>query len=183
MALRRKHIRNLVESLLGEQNIHSAPVDVEQLASASGVIVRYQPAEDRLCGFLLRDPAQQKVIIGVNKNHPENRQRFTIGHELGHFLLHESSKFHVDYKFRLKLNSDEVQKEANVEEKEANLFAAELLMPARFIKRDLDRVNPPDLFEAIDIFEDEKLQHLAKHYQVSVQALTFRLAYLNYIRL
>lgn len=183
MALRRKHIRSLVESLLREQSIHSAPVDVEKLASASGIVVRYEPAEDSLCGFLLRDPIQQKVIIGVNKNHPENRQRFTIGHELGHFLLHESGKFHVDYKFRLKISEDETQREVSTEEKEANLFAAELLMPAKFIKRDLDKINSPDLFEALDIFEDEKLQNLAKHYQVSVQALTFRLAYLNYIRL
>lgn len=183
MALRRKYIRSLVESLLRKQNIHSAPVDVEKLALASGVIVRYEPAEDSLCGFLLRDPTQQKVIIGVNKNHPDNRKRFTIGHELGHFLLHESAKFHVDYKFRLKISDDEFQKGDSTEEKEANLFAAELLMPASFIKQDLEQINRPDLFEALDIFEDEKLQSLAKHYQVSVQALTFRLAYLNYIRL
>lgn len=183
MAIRRKYIRALVEQFLQEQSVKSAPVNVEQIAIALGVAVQYEPAEDALCGFLLRDYPHQKVVIGVNKNHPLNRRRFTIAHELGHFLLHVGGKFHVDYKFRLKLSDEEVHTGTSIEEKEANLFAAELLMPARFIKQDLAKIDALDFFEALDLFEDEKLLNLAKHYQVSVQALTFRLAYLNYIRL
>lgn len=183
MAIRRKYIRSTVEQLLTDHNIYSAPVNVEQIASACGAVIRYEPAEDNLCGFLLRDHTQKKIIIGINKSHPENRQRFTIGHELGHLLLHEGNKFHVDYKFRLKLDNDKAPKETSEEEKEANLFAAELLMPASFIKQDLGKPITPDIFEALDLLEDEKLQNLARHYKVSAQALTFRLANLNYIQL
>jgi len=65
----------------------------------------------------------------------------------------------------------------DVEEKEANLFAAELLMPASFIEQDLANL------ETLDLLDDEGLKILADKYKVSTTALTFRLAYLKYIEL
>jgi Zn-dependent peptidase ImmA (M78 family) len=61
------------------------------------------------------------------------------------------------------------------DEREANLFAAELLMPAKFLREDLEGVE-------LDLLGDSKfLTDLAKKYSVSLQALTFRLTYLRYI--
>jgi Zn-dependent peptidase ImmA (M78 family) len=64
------------------------------------------------------------------------------------------------------------------DEREANFFAAELLMPEEFLVRDLKGTD-------LDMLEDENefLWKLAKKYQVSAQALTFRLANLRYISL
>lgn len=177
MAVRRKHIRNLVEQLLEKHGIEKAPVDVKELALLLGAFVQYEPTEDNLSGFLLRDFEHYRVLIGVNQNHHSRRQRFTIAHELGHLLLHEGEKFHVDRRYAVKLRDENASKGVSEEEKEANLFAAELLMPACFIKKDLAQ------FDALDLFDDEKIESLAKVYEVSTQALTFRLAYLNYIQL
>jgi Zn-dependent peptidase ImmA (M78 family) len=63
------------------------------------------------------------------------------------------------------------------EEREANLFAAELLMPAALLKEELRGKN----FDLLG--NDDFLERLAKKYKVSVQALTFRLANLGYITL
>ncbi|USK87293.1 ImmA/IrrE family metallo-endopeptidase [Peribacillus asahii] len=41
------------------------------------------------------------MCISVNKNHSRQRQRFTIAHELGHFLLHKGTAIHVDRNFRV----------------------------------------------------------------------------------
>jgi Zn-dependent peptidase ImmA (M78 family) len=60
------------------------------------------------------------------------------------------------------------------EEKEANLFAAELLMPAKFIERDILEIG------TFDIFNESGIEDLAARYGVSIQAMTFRLAYLGY---
>jgi Zn-dependent peptidase ImmA (M78 family) len=180
MAVRRKHIRTLVERLLSNQGIQSSPVEVENLARALGVEVRYEPTDDSLSGFLLRDIKHHQAVIGVNSKHPENRQRFTIAHELGHFLLHEGERVHVDradYGFQVKLRNNNSGKGTDIEEKEANLFAAELLMPASFIEQDLANV------ETLDLLDDEGLKILADKYKVSTTALTFRLAYLKYIEL
>ena len=77
--------------------------------------------------------------------------------------------------FRVNLRSPESARGEDNDEKEANLFAAELLMPAIFLEQDLQG-------EDLDLLGDsEFLEKLAKKYKVSIQALTFRLAYLGYI--
>jgi Zn-dependent peptidase ImmA (M78 family) len=60
------------------------------------------------------------------------------------------------------------------EEIEANRFAAELLMPKDLLEADLDK------FE-IDIEDAETIQHMARRYGVSEQAMTLRIV--NLIRL
>ncbi len=61
---------------------------------------------------------------------------------------------------------------------EANAFAAELLMPVSFLKRDLEEGD-----DAVDLSDDDALKSLAAKYRVSVTAMTFRLANLRYLRL
>ncbi len=78
---------------------------------------------------------------------------------------------------RVNLRNSESARGEDNDEKEANLFAAELLMPAIFLREELDG-------KELDLLGDGNfLDRLAKKYKVSVQALTFRLAYLNYITL
>lgn len=174
--VRRKHIRTLVERLLAEHHIRSAPVGVADLAKSMGVEVQETPAEDDLSGFLYRDRNSNSAIIGVNADHHPNRRNFTAAHELGHYLLHDFDDVHVDRDFKVWLRSEASSQGTDIEEKEANLFAAELLMPARFLKQDVEEIG------TIDIMDEEVLQELAAKYGVSTQAMTFRLAYLGYIQ-
>jgi len=176
MAVRRKHIGWLVDNLLSEHNVRSAPVPVADIAKALGVQVQYQAAEDDLSGFLYRDRNRQLAIIGVNAEHHPNRRNFTAAHELGHFLLHEFDDVHVDRRFKVWLRNETSSQGTDDEEKEANLFAAELLMPARFLECDVEEIGT---FDALD---ERVLETLAEQYGVSTQAMTFRLAYLGYIR-
>jgi Zn-dependent peptidase ImmA (M78 family) len=179
MAVRRKIIRAQAEQVLQQLRIKTAPVEVKQIAEALGAEVQEKPTDDKLSGFLFRDATGRRAIIGVNSLHPASRQRFTIAHEIGHLLLHKGEPIHVD---RLdtgytidRRNSDSSKGEQEVEI-EANLFAAELLMPKKFIDADLAK------HERLDLFDETVLQKLAMKYKVSLQALTYRLAYLGYIR-
>ncbi len=180
MGVRRKYISTTVEELLNQNNIKVPPIVVEELASALGVTIQYKPADDKLSGFLIRDLKNHRAVIGVNSSHPQNRKRFTIAHEIGHFLLHESEKVYMDginNIFRVQHRNQDSSKGSSVEEKEANLFAAELLMPKKFLAKDLDNCS------TLNLLDEEELKKLADSYQVSTQALTFRLAYLGYILL
>jgi Zn-dependent peptidase ImmA (M78 family) len=182
MAVRRKHIRLTVEQLLLKQRIRTAPVNVERIAEQLGVEVVLLPTDEDLSGYLLRDLEKRKAIIGVNSSHHKNRQRFTIAHELAHLLLHDGERVHIDREHRgyqIDLRSEESSKGTNENEIEANLFAAELLMPVRFLEADLRKLGPVDL---LDLNEAE-LSSLAAKYEVSPQALTFRLANLGYVQL
>lgn len=180
MAMRRKHVRAVAEALLEKQGIEDAPVPVADMAGSLGIEVRMEKVDDDLSGFLFRDMDARTAIIGVNSAHSENRVRFTIAHELGHFLLHEGETVHFDGKrpgLTLNLRGVEASMGTDDNEREANLFAAELLMPVKFLERDL-RDDISDL-----MMDEDTLSNLAKKYQVSVQALTFRLANLRYIEL
>jgi Zn-dependent peptidase ImmA (M78 family) len=172
--VRRRHIRLLVNRLLNDHQIRFAPVPVAVLAKALGAEVQYQPAEDDLSGFLYCDRQRKTAIIGVNSGHHPNRQNFTAAHELGHFLLHDFDTVHVDRQFKVWLRSETSSQGTDPEEKEANLFAAELLMPAKFLEKDIEEVG------TFDLFNEAIIQDLAARYGVSPQAMTFRLAYLGY---
>ena len=174
--VRRKHIRLLVQRLIAEHHIQSTPVDVTGVANALGVGVQESPAEDDLSGFLYRDRKHNSAVIGVNADHHPNRRNFTAAHELGHFLLHNFDDLHVDRDFKVWLRSDASSQGTDIEEREANLFAAELLMPADFLERDIDEIG------AFDLLDEKVLKELAHKYGVSTQAMTFRLAYLGYVK-
>jgi Zn-dependent peptidase ImmA (M78 family) len=171
-------IRAFVERLLKQHQLSGAPVNVEQIARALGAEVQYEPTDDELSGFLFRDTLAKRAIIGVNANHHPNRQRFSIAHEIGHLLLHEGERIHIDRigrGYHLNWRDAESGAGTNEKEMEANLFAAELLMPKKFLDADLAKLG------GLDLFEDEVLGDLAKKYEVSVQAMTHRLTNLEYI--
>ena len=176
MSVRRKMVRELSTELLAQHNIVSAPVDVEKLAHALHVDVHKDRVAGDISGYLFRDHEKTSAIIGVNSRQHPNRQRFTIAHELGHFLLHANDKVHVDRGFEVRLRSDESSKGTDIDEKEANLFAAELLMPLAFVEKDMADI------QTVDLMEETTIKSLAKKYQVSTHAFAFRLAYLGYVQ-
>lgn len=177
MAIRRNHIRQLVESILDEMECNEPPIDVGAVAEHLGAAIEEAPAKKTLSGFLLRGAKPNQVVIGVNERHSRQRKRFTVGHETGHLLLHGAREFHVDEGFRVQRRDQMSGEGADETEIEANLFAAELLMPQRFLAADLDEE------ESLDLVNDSVIEELAKRYDVSVQAMTFRLANLGYIDL
>ena len=160
-------LRPFVDRMLSECSIRGAPVPVERIARHLRAEIRYSPFDGQLAGMLIRRE-DRPAVIGVNSAHHLNRQRFTIAHECGHLLLHGGKIVHIDRTFRVNVNRrDEHSGQAvDPDEIEANRFAAELLMPHDMI---LD-----DIIE-FDIEEDEGLEALAAKYQVSVQALTYRI--------
>jgi Zn-dependent peptidase ImmA (M78 family) len=162
-------IQEQVQKILKDNKIQRPPVPLEKIAESYGIEIRYEPAEEELSGALIRK-GRNKVVIGVNSFHHPNRQRFTIAHEIAHFLLHEGIKVHVDQDFRVNLRDEQSSKAVSWEEIEANGFAAELLMPTAFITRDTQRFQT---------FDEQTKQRLANRYRVSKHAMGLRLANLG----
>lgn len=180
MGIRRKAIQQQVEKLLKMNKVTSPPVPIEKIAKTLGLDIRMAPDHEGLSGFLVTDPDNARTIIGVNKGHHPNRRRFTIAHEIGHHVLHENESVHVDETgiFKVALRSAESSSGMDPTEIEANTFAAELLMPEQLLEQDIE-----ECASSIDLGDDSFIQALAKRYEVSVSAMTFRLANLGYIRL
>ena len=174
MAIRRRRIESLVRDLLTTHKVSAGPVPVERIAKAHGARIYYQSLEDDVSGFLYRDRAN--AVIGVNTHHAPVRQNFTAAHELGHLLLHDQEQLHVDHGFRIRLRDDVSSQGTDEAEREANLFAASLLMPREFLEADLASE------EYVDLLDDGLLYDLARKYGVSTQALVNRLKNLGYIQ-
>jgi Zn-dependent peptidase ImmA (M78 family) len=165
-----RRIREEVDRLLRKNRIVRPPVPVEKIAENEGLEVRHAPLHGELSGALIRGDGE--VYIGVNSLDSGNRQRFTIAHELAHYVLHRGIKIHVDENFRVNWRDGESSKAVNPEEMEANRFAAELLMPTHFLVRDIEELRSVD---------HQSLDSLAKRYRVSVQAMRIRVGNFGFI--
>lgn len=140
-----------------------APVDVEGLTKALGIDLHYAYLDPAISGQIER--CGDRYRITVNANDAKTRQRFTIAHELGHFVYHRpviGDGVDDDRAYR----STEIGKYHNTnigphEESEANRFAAFLLMPEDIVRR----------------LRDENLDAdtMARRLGVSRQAMNIRL--------
>jgi Zn-dependent peptidase ImmA (M78 family)/DNA-binding XRE family transcriptional regulator len=129
----------LARAQLLEPKVVQRPIDITRLANLCGVhVIPRDFPEDNISGLLI--VLANGPVIGVHRWQNEGRQRFTVAHELGHHLLNHHDRFHVDlaspssgegegplYDWRL--------------EREANDFAANLLMPASLV-RDAFQLTP-----------------------------------------
>ncbi len=175
MAVRRQHIRRLASQLVQQHGVDVPPVPVRKIAAAAGVRVVSAAAETGVSGFLLRRPQAEGLVIGVNSGDGASRQRFTIAHELGHFFLHAGEELHVDRTATIYHRSPRSSEGVDEGEIEANLFAAELLMPQEFIEKDLASRG------YVDLADEKQVWRLAKRYGVSTQAMSIRLTYLGWL--
>lgn len=126
---------------------------VKALAERLGMSVWLVDLPEGVAAVLVKSRAMDKsdhFRILVNKNDTAERQRFSIAHEIGHFVLHrndpdfcvlEEEEFSADIvplfagkanSFRDSLSSYGVSRL----EKEANRFASLLLLPTNLLRRD-----------------------------------------------
>ena len=103
----------------------SVPVDVKRLAAAANakIKVAYDLADDESGQTT---PFKDKHIIFVNGNHKEERQRFTVLHEIAHIVLGLPSQHHGST-----LKTEMLLRYARRPEEEVlcDVFAAECLLP------------------------------------------------------
>jgi Zn-dependent peptidase ImmA (M78 family)/DNA-binding XRE family transcriptional regulator len=117
--------------LLEKANVNAPPIDVLSLCAKCGVLVLKRSFREALSGFVFA--YEDGAVIGINDDQLKTRQRFTMAHELGHYLLrhHERSdyggRFHIDLAEGTPPGFDWRAERA------ANEFAADLLMPRRLM--------------------------------------------------
>lgn len=166
-----KRIEAITVDVLNDLNLMSAPIDVEKLARKLGISIEHQDLDDSVSGFLVKK--DDKNIIGLNENHHNVRKRFTISHEIGHFTLHVDTPLFVDFYKGSMLYRTNHKKQDYKMEKEANSFAAALLMPQVLISYEISEMSD-------EMDYDTKLLELSQKFEVSQQAMDFRLKTLGY---
>lgn len=159
----------------------SVPVDLNRVAAALEVCVHDEELENEVSGALIVKGKERHVL--VNKAHHANRRRFTTAHELGHFCLHDDDgdRVFIDHQMRVYHRVGEANSSAYTQpgattdprqEREANMFAAALLMPAPLVTR---------AALELDMRDELDVTSMAKTFGVSEQAMSIRLQQLKVV--
>ena len=152
----RKEAKKLISRYLSDVDMSTDPrnvrIDVYKLAERIGIEVKKSTFSDEIFGLLVKK--DNNPVIGVNCKHHPHRQRFTVAHELGHYILHGGETIHYDVGGEpLYFKSDSIY---YADEREANRFADELLMPEHLVSRCIDAgmCTVETLSEIFDVSED-----------------------------
>lgn len=158
--------------LLQRLHVRKPPVPVRTLAESMGIRVAEESLEDDVSGMLYRRAGGSLIL--VNRDHPSNRRRFSLAHEIGHLLLHNAAVF-IDKKVRIDFRDSRSALGVDLDEIQANQFAAALLMPEQWVLEQVNaaraRRNPPT--------DENLIAELAAIFEVSEQAIEHRLANLG----
>jgi Zn-dependent peptidase ImmA (M78 family) len=133
------------EEILHQVMVTDIPIDVLQVAEELGLFVQETTLSGDLDGCLVTDGRVGGVLINKAIEDPR-RRRFTLAHEIGHFVLHKDLPV-------VREQVDEVGSFFHsMNEKQANTFAGYLLMPPHSVPEDLGK-NPPSLAQVDDLAE------------------------------
>lgn len=150
------------ELLLGLGVTEPDELDLDAIAWHVGVQVKYRPLDGCEARIIGRG---DRGIVTVHQQLPERRQRFSVGHELGHWHYHRGKSF-------ICRPEDIGSQRANtpIAEREADRYAADLLMPW-YLFRPLARAAKLGSFELV--------KELGDQFNTSLTATSIRLVDAN----
>ena len=140
-------------------------IDIVDIANELGIDV-YSDNLGKEPAYIEYEKDTNSFFIVVNEENSEVRQRFSVAHELAHFILHQDNiKKH-----------GRVGREAECsltikEEREADTLAAKMLMPQEIFSQGLDKNQK---------VSEDQVQRLASKFQVSKIAAIRRLRELGF---
>lgn len=163
-----------------EHKISSYPVNIISICEECGFKVFEEKLPENVSGFILtiskerHEDSYEKFfaryktdkIIVINIDDSAKRKRFTIAHELAHYILHS--------------NGDELYAHRDAGqnggiETEANIFASNILMPEDLVNEALEWF---DGFYLENISFSDKVIYISKEFAVSISAAQTRLSQL-----
>jgi Zn-dependent peptidase ImmA (M78 family) len=163
-----KYIEEKTEQLLMSLNAMRLPIDPKKCAERYDVVVNGVSLEDNVSGLFMTKDSISYIVY--NSDEVRQRQRFTIAHEFGHFMLHKNVKLFIDRASKVLYRNSASTTGDSLKEREANAFAASLLMPKILIEEEINKAP-----KNVDIVD-----YLADRFDVSSLAMSIRLSNLGY---
>lgn len=133
----------LLRVILAHRAEWRPPVPLEEFAASVGIEEIKPLTTDGFEGALIANEEKSRGVILFNAKSAAQRRRFTIGHELGHFLVpsHRGEQQCTSKDMRqMRQNSERERREA-----EANAFSAGLLMPKPLFEREMGQLGDADV--------------------------------------
>jgi Zn-dependent peptidase ImmA (M78 family) len=167
----RKKIEEKAQQIIDSLFITEIPIPIDRIANELGINIKPYDLGEDISGVLVINNG--KGTIGLNPTESNVRQRFSIAHELGHFVLHKENNdsLFVDKSYKIHFRNQESSTGEVRMEQEANAFAAAILMPKKELKSKIDELE-------IDLTEDA-IKRLAQMFNVSAISMTYRISNLE----
>jgi Zn-dependent peptidase ImmA (M78 family) len=175
--MQRQDLEAKAEKTLRDTNTYRVPIAIDVVAHRLKLTMEAAALGENVSGMLVVEDG--RGAIGYNATHAPVRQRFTISHEIAHYLLHvnkknRKSQLFIDRSVTFRRDENSSTGDDN-EEVEANKLGAALLMPKDLVRQEINRHD-------LDLDDEEAISLLAKRFHVSNAAMTHRLAYLGMLR-
>lgn len=142
---------------------NEAPVKLGAIAKQLGLKVMSSTLPTGISGEIRPDATSEAgYAIRVNRHDASTRQRFTVAHEIGHFLLH---KDHIGDGI-----TDDVLYRSDLtdwREAEANKLASDILMPDHLVRHHLEDARAKGVLDVS--------RYLSEIFEVSEAAMNIRL--------
>lgn len=163
--LKKPAIEGIIK-LAKEKGVTTRPFDIETFIQYCGISVIYEDLGD-YSGYIL--PRPSGWLISVHQYDSPERQRFTLAHELMHYLYDKDFIEKTDGKYteRITFRDKDEEKNKNDIERQANLRASNLLMPEEDFRNEYN--------------QNHDLEKIGKLFGVSKSAAWVRAKMLNLI--
>ncbi len=164
------------EQTLRSTDTYRVPVAIDVVAHRLKLTTEAAVLGDGVSGMLVMEGG--RGAIGYNSTHAPVRQRFTIAHEIAHYLLHtkKNNKSQLFIDRSVTFRRDELSATGDdKQEVQANQLGAALLMPRGLVQQEIKKHD-------LDLDDEDAISFLARRFQVSVAAMTNRLVNLHLLR-
>jgi Zn-dependent peptidase ImmA (M78 family) len=172
----REKLEDKAEKTLRDTDTYRVPVAIETVAQRLNLTMEAAALGENVSGILV--VKGERGAIGYNSTHARVRQRFTISHEIAHYLLHtkKGGKAQLFIDRHVTFRRDENSSSGvDHDEVEANQLGAALLMPRGLVQQEIQRHD-------LNLDDEEAISLLAKRFHVSTAAMSNRLVNLRMLR-
>lgn len=177
--MQRNEVKKRAEDFCKQYGITEYPVEIVRVCNENDLKVFEEYLGGDVSGLIVVDEKtwekyDSNQFISVNLTDSAVRRRFTIAHELAHYVLHRNKDSKL-YAHR-DLNND--QETRSSIEQEANYFAANILMPEKLVKNRVEEIRK-DTWG--NVSGSELVKEIADDFVVSESAADVRLRQLGII--
>jgi Zn-dependent peptidase ImmA (M78 family) len=157
------------EKTLRETDTLRVPVPIHLVAQRLNLGTEALPL-GALSGILVVQGT--RGAIGYNSAHARVRQRFTVSHEIAHYILHAErtgkARLFIDKHLLYQPEDNPLSPNARRENVEANRFGAALLMPRELVLKEIQNRD-------LNLDDEDAINHLSKYFWVSSAMVANRL--------
>ena len=166
IAYSKRQITEKVTQILRENYFDTPPVDIRKLLDNYGIVIHekaFPLKHASISGFVVfADSDKTTPVFVINRADTDDRKKFTLAHEFGHWILHRE-ELSNDPSLSVLYKSPLGSETTDPIEVEANQFAAQLLVPDAM------------LHEEHQTTSEHKKRDLAELFMVGEDIIGFRL--------